>query len=58
MLKFDFLGKGLGIVSSPHFLYDFSRMILILHSINWWNVIVWLPLLLEILFNMCIEIIF
>ena len=25
MLKFDFLEKGLGIVSSPHFMDDFSR---------------------------------
>ena len=25
MLNFDFLEKGLGIVSPPHFAYDFSR---------------------------------
>ena len=25
MLNFDFLEKGLGIVSPPHFVYDFSR---------------------------------
>ena len=25
MLDFDFLKKGLGIVSSPHFVYDLSR---------------------------------
>ena len=35
MLKIDFLEKGLGIVSLPHFVYDFSRkMFLMLHSIN------------------------
>ena len=27
MLNFDFLEKGLGIVSSPDFVYDFSRKI-------------------------------
>ena len=26
MLNFDFLEKGLGRVSSPHFVYDFSRI--------------------------------
>ena len=25
MLNFNFLGKGLGVVSSPHFEYDFLR---------------------------------
>ena len=25
MLNFDFFEKGLGIVSSPHFVYDFSK---------------------------------
>ena len=25
MLNFDFLGKGLGIISPTHFMYDFSR---------------------------------
>ena len=35
MLKFDFLEKGLGIVSPPHFVYDFStKMLLVLDSIN------------------------
>ena len=35
MLNFDFLEKGLGIVSPLHFVYDFSReMVLILYSIN------------------------
>ena len=49
MLNFDFLDKGLAIVSSAHFVYDFStKMFLILCSINWPNVITWLPLVLEI----------
>ena len=35
MLNFDFSEKGLGLVSPPHFVYDFSRkMFLMLHSIN------------------------
>ena len=32
MLKFDSLEKGLGIVSPPHFVYDFSwKMFLVLY---------------------------
>ena len=54
MLNFYFVEKGLGIVSPPHFMCGFSRKIfLMLHSINWPNFIVWLPLLLDILGNMC-----
>ena len=35
MLNFDFLEKGLGIVSPSHFVYDFSRkMFLELYSTN------------------------
>ena len=57
ILNFNFSEKGLGLVSPPHFVYDFSRkMFLMLHSINWPNFIVWLLLLLEILGNMCITI--
>ena len=42
--NFDFLGKGLGIVSPPHFLYDFStKVFLMLYSIHWQNLIFWLP---------------
>ena len=49
MLNFNFLEKGLGIVSPPHFVYDFSRkMFLMLDSIKWPNSIVWLPLLFKI----------
>ena len=57
MLNFDFLKKGLGIVSPSHFVYEFSRkMFLMLYFINWPNFIAWLPLLLEILVNMSIAI--
>ena len=53
MLNFDFLDKGVGIVSPAHFVYDFStKLFLVLYSINWPNFITWLPLLLEILGNM------
>ena len=58
MLNFGFLDKGLGIISTAHFVYEFStKMILMLYSINWSNFIVWLPLLLEILGNMFIAIV-
>ena len=30
MLKFDFLEKGLRIVSTPHLVYDFSRKIFLM----------------------------
>ena len=41
MLYFDFLQKGLAIVSPPHFVYDLSRkMFLMLCSIDWPNFIV------------------
>ena len=52
MVNFNFLEKGLELVSPPHFEYDFSRkMFLVLHSINWPNFIVGLPL------HMCIRIV-
>ena len=58
MLNFDFLDKGLGIVSPAHFVYDFStEMFLMLYSINLTNFIASLPLLLEILGNMYIAIV-
>ena len=57
MLNFDFLDKGLGIVSPAHFVYDFStKMFLMLYSINRPNFMAWLLLLLEILGNMCIAV--
>ena len=35
MLNFNFSEKGLGLVFPPHYVYDFSRkMLLMLHSIN------------------------
>ena len=50
ILNFDFLEKGLGIVSVSHFVYDFSRkMFFMLYSISCPHFIVWLPLLCEIL---------
>ena len=56
--QFWFFIKGLGIFSPPCFAYDFSRkMFLMICSINWPNLLVWLPLLLEILGNMCIAIV-
>ena len=58
MLNFDFSDKSLGIVSLVHFVYDFSTKLFdMLYSINGPNFIVWLPLLLEILGNMCIAIV-
>ena len=53
MFNFNFPGKGLGLVFSPHFAYDILRkMFLMLYSINWPNFIAWLFLVLEILVNM------
>ena len=58
MVNFNFSEKGLGPVSPSHFMYDFSRkMFLMLNSINWPNFIVSLPLLFEILGNICIMIV-
>ena len=58
MLNFNFLVKGLGLVSPPRSVYDFSRkMFLMPHSINRPNSVVWLPLLLKILAKMCIAIV-
>ena len=52
MLNFDFLENDLGMVSPPHFVYDFwGKIFLMLHSINWPNFTVWLHLFLEILGN-------
>ena len=35
MLNFDFLDKGLGIVSQAHFVYDFlTKMFPMLYSVN------------------------
>ena len=53
--NFDFLKKGLRIISPPHFVYELSRkMFLILYSINWRKFMVWFSLLREVLGNMCI----
>ena len=49
MINFDFLVKGLRIVSPAHFVYDFFTKILpMLHSINWTNFTAWLLLVLAI----------
>ena len=58
MLNFDFLDKDLETVSSAHFVYDFfTKMICMLHSINWTNFIAWLLLFLAILGNIRIAIV-
>ena len=61
MLNFDFLGKlgkGLKKFFPPHSVYDFStKRFLMLYSIKLPNFIVWLPLFLEILANICIAIV-
>ena len=55
MLNFNFSEKRLGLVSSPHIVYDFSgKMFLMLHSVNWLDFIIWLPLLLKIL-ELCVS---
>ena len=58
MLDFDYFEKGLGQVSPPRFVYDFSRIIfLMLYSINWPNFICLIVFFLEILSNIYITII-
>ena len=58
MLKFEFLDKCLGTVSFTHFAYDISiKIFLILYFISWPNVIIPLPLFVEILGNICIAIV-
>ena len=58
MLNFDFLDKGPRIVPPANFVNDFlTKMFLMLYFINWPNLIAWLPLLLEILTNICIAIV-
>ena len=40
-LNFNFPEKGVGVVSPPQFVYDFSRkMFIVLYSINWPSFIV------------------
>ena len=59
MFNFDFIEKGLGIFSPPHFVYDFPRKIfLMLYSITWPKSLVWLTLLYEILGNIGIAIVY
>ena len=50
--------RGLELASLPYFPQDFCRKIFfLLYSINRPNLIFWLPLICEILSNMCIVII-
>ena len=58
MLNFDISEKGLGIVSSLHFVYDVLRkMFLMFYCITCSNFTVWLPLALAILGNIYIAIV-
>ena len=58
MLNLNFSEKGLGLISTLHFVYNVSRkMFLMLYSTNWSNFIVWMSLLLEIMDNICVVII-
>ena len=54
MLNFNFSEKGLGLVPAAHFVYDFGKEMFLMLDFNLSNFIVWLPLLLKILGNMCI----
>ena len=59
ILNFEFLDKGLGMVSPVHFAHNFSRkMFCMLYSTNWPNLIVWFPLLLDILDNISNQAVF
>ena len=50
--------RVLGLAFPPHFVYDFSRKILLmLYSINWQSFIVWSSLLLGIFEDICIVIV-
>ena len=56
--QLSFFRKGSGNSFSTTFcLWFFKKMFFMLHSINWPNFIAWLPLLLEILGNICIKIV-
>ena len=46
--------RGLELVSLPHFLHNFCRKKFLLYSFTWPNFNAWLPLLHEILSNICI----
>ena len=51
-----FLEKGWELVFPVDFMYDFSsKMFLMLYSITWPDLTFWLPVLFEILGNMCTE---
>ena len=53
------LDLNLDIAFASYYVYDFPRKtVLILYSVNWLDVIAWLPLFLKILGNMCIATIY
>ena len=57
-VQFWFLEKSLGLISPSHFVYIILRKYFLnLYSIKWPNFIIWLPVRLEILGNMCTVII-
>ena len=52
--QFSKIKRGLELASFPHFLHNFwIKIFLLLCSVNWPSLIVWLPLLPEILSNIC-----
>ena len=55
MLNFDFLDMGLGILSQPHFVYDFSKRCFLCYILSTDQIS--LSDCLETLGNMCIAII-
>ena len=55
-LIFNFSENGLGLISLPHFVYNFSRlMFLMLYSVNWSIFNVWLFFVLEMLDNQVLQ---
>ena len=57
MLNFNYLEKGLGIVSQPHFVNDFSRkMFLMLYCITEFHCLI--AFTSQVLVNMCIVIVY
>ena len=58
MLNFDFLSMGLGLTFPPHLCAWFFKKGISHIIFNWPKFIVWLPLLLEILGNMCVAVTF
>ena len=56
-LNLYFSQKSLEIISPPHFVNNFSiKIFIMLYSINWSDLLAWLPSLLKILVNLCVAI--